>query len=221
MTAGTRVLGYVRVSTEEQGESGLGLAAQRRAIEAECDRRGWQLADVREEVKSGARAENRPVLGEVLSQLHRGEANAIVVAKLDRLARSVADFCDLARRGERQGWAIVVLDPALDMTTPMGMAFAQMLAVFAELERRMIGQRTSAALRVKMADGWRPHRPDPLIPACVRRKIVRLHRTGLSQRGIAEQLNAEGVPAVGGRWHRTTVVRVLRAEELAAPRAGS
>jgi DNA invertase Pin-like site-specific DNA recombinase len=209
------VIGYLRVSTEEQGESGLGLEAQRRAIEAECERRGWELVAVREEVKSGARAENRPVLRDALAQLRRREANAIVVAKLDRLARSVADFCDLAKRGERQGWAIVVLDPALDMTTPMGMAFAQMLAVFAELERRMIGQRTSAALRVKMARGWKPHRPAPIIPEEVRQKIVRLHHAGMSRRRIAEELNREGVPAIGQRWHPETIGRVLRAAESA------
>ena len=106
----------------------------------------------------------------------------------------------------------MVLDPALDMTTPMGMAFAQMLAVFAELERKMIGQRISAALKVKMDAGWQPHRCEPKIPAAVRRRIVQMHRSGVSQRRIAELLNAEGVKAQASRWHRGTVIRVLAQE---------
>ena len=82
-----RAIGYVRVSTGEQGESGLGLRAQEAAIRSACEQRGWELVEVREEVKSGTRADNRPVLAEVMSALRRGEAEAVVVAKLDRLSR--------------------------------------------------------------------------------------------------------------------------------------
>jgi DNA invertase Pin-like site-specific DNA recombinase len=199
-----KVIAYTRLSKGERGA--LGLEAQRTVIEAECARRGWQ-PDVRVEIQSAARAANRAVLQHALRELERGDA--FVVAKLDRLARSVGDFCELAKRAEREGWALVVLDPALDMTTPMGMAFAQMLAVFAELERKMIGQRISAALKVKMDTGWQPHRCPPKIPAAVRRRIAHMHREGLSQRRIAETLNAEGVQAQGSRWHRGTIIRVL------------
>lgn len=69
MTAGTRAIGYVRVSTGEQGESGLGLKAQVAAIHSACEQRGWELVEVHEEVKSGARADNRPVLAEVTRAL--------------------------------------------------------------------------------------------------------------------------------------------------------
>ncbi|HEY2654122.1 MAG TPA: recombinase family protein, partial [Solirubrobacteraceae bacterium] len=69
----TRAIGYVRVSTGEQGESGLGLKAQTAAIRLACEQRGWELAEVSEEVKSGSRADNRPVLGEVLLALRRRE----------------------------------------------------------------------------------------------------------------------------------------------------
>jgi len=199
-----KAIAYTRLSKGERGA--LGLEAQRRLIEQECGRRGWQ-PDVRVEIQSAARAANRAVLQQALRELERGDA--LVVAKLDRLARSVGDFCELAKRGEREGWALVVLDPALDMTTPMGMAFAQMLAVFAELERKMIGQRISAALRVKMEAGWQPYRCPPKIPMTVRRRIARMHGDGLSQRQIADTLNAEGVLALGERWHRGTVIRVL------------
>lgn len=199
-----KVIAYTRLSKGER--SALGLEAQRHLIEQECQRRGWQ-PEVRIEIQSAARANNRPVPQDALRELEREDA--LVVAKLDRLARSVGDFCELARRAEREGWALVVLDPALDMTTPMGMAFAQMLAVFAELERKIIGQRISAALEVKMDAGWQPHRAALRIPTGVRQRILEMHRADVSQRRIAELLNNENVQAQGERWHRGTIIRVL------------
>ena len=108
MTAGTRAIGYVRVSTGEQGESGLGLKAQVAAIRSACEQRGWDLIGVRAEVKSGARADNRPVLAEVIRALRAGDADAdaVIVAKLDRFSRSVVDagrLLEEARRSERTG----------------------------------------------------------------------------------------------------------------------
>ena len=72
MTAGVRAIGYVRVSTGEQGESGLGLQAQVAAIRSACDLRGWELVAICEEVKSGARADNRPVLADVMRRFGPG-----------------------------------------------------------------------------------------------------------------------------------------------------
>ncbi len=80
-----RVLAYVRVSTEEQADSGAGLAAQRAAIAAECERRGWQVVQVLEDAGYSAKDMKRPAVQEALRALGSGEANALVVAKLDRL----------------------------------------------------------------------------------------------------------------------------------------
>ena len=107
VTAGTRAIGYVRVSTGEQGESGLGLKAQVAAIRAACELRGWELVAMREEVKSGARADNRPVLADVIRALRAGEADAVVVAKLDRLSRSVVDAGRLLEQARKGGFNIV------------------------------------------------------------------------------------------------------------------
>jgi DNA invertase Pin-like site-specific DNA recombinase len=92
------------------------------------------------------------------------------------------------------------------------MAFAQMLAVFAELERKMIGQRISAALKVKMDAGWQPHRCEPRISRATRLRIVEMHQAGISQRRIAETLNTDGIEALGERWHRGSIIRVLAQE---------
>jgi DNA invertase Pin-like site-specific DNA recombinase len=210
VTVPTRALGYVRVSTGEQGESGLGLKAQTAAIQLACEQRGWDLVEVREEVKSGARADNRPVLGEVLAALRRGDADAVVVSKLDRLSRSVVDAGRLLEEARRGGFNIVALDLGLDLSTPTGELVANVLAAVAQWERRMIGVRTSEALQVKMAAGWRSTSWAERVPAAVRRRIVRMAAAGMSQRQIANKLNSDGVPAVGGSWHRGTVIRVLR-----------
>jgi DNA invertase Pin-like site-specific DNA recombinase len=185
---------------------------RRPAIRAECERRGWKLVgEVREEIKSGSKAANRPVLQEVLAALRRREADAVVVAKLDRLSRSVVDAGKLLYEARRRGYNIVALDFGLDLSTPQGELVANILTSVAQWERRVIGQRTSAALQAKMAQGWKPHHASPLIPAAVTRKILRLHRAGVSQRKIAEHLNAEGVSAIGTRWHRGTIIRVVQA----------
>jgi DNA invertase Pin-like site-specific DNA recombinase len=201
-----RAIGYVRVSTEEQGQSGLGLEAQRRAIHATCELRGWE-PDLREEVGSGASVSKRPVLKHALAELKRGDV--LVVSKLDRLSRSVIDFAGLLADARKRGYNIVALDFGLDLSTPQGELVANVLMSVAQWERRIIGQRTSEGMRVKISQGWQPHRPEPAIPADVRRHIVGLHRAGLSQRGIAERLNQERVPALGDRWHRGTIRRVL------------
>ncbi len=84
--------GYVRVSTDEQGRSGLGLDAQQDAIVAECERRGWQLAEVVEDVGYSGKSLNRPGIESALGKLKAGETDVLIVAKLDRLSRSIKDF---------------------------------------------------------------------------------------------------------------------------------
>src|SRR5437870_658735 len=115
---GPGAIGYVRVSTEEQASSGLGLAAQRAAIEAECERRGVPLLEVFEDRGLSAKSLHRPALQEALALLDSGEANVLVVSKLDRLTRSVHDASGLMLRAERSGWGLVALDVAVDTTTP-------------------------------------------------------------------------------------------------------
>lgn len=206
----TRAIGYVRVSTGEQGESGLGLQAQVAAIRSACEQRGWELVAVREEVKSGARADNRPVLTEVMKALRGGEADAVVVSKLDRLSRSVVDAGRLLEAARKGGFNIVALDLGLDLSTPTGELVANVLAAVAQWERRMIGVRTSEALQVKMAGGWTSSSWEYRVPAAVRKRIVKMAAAGMSQRAIANRLNADGIPAAGDRWHRGTVLRILR-----------
>jgi len=210
-TAETRAISYRRVSTGEQADSGLGLEAQNTAIGKTIDARGWTVAA--ELVDAGISGStpplNRPALAQALDMLAAGDADALVVAKLDRATRSVADLCYLLDLADKQHWDFVALDLGIDTSTPMGRAMAQMAGVFSELERKMIGQRTSDALQALKANGQKLGRPIEL-PHQVRRRIADEHAAGHSLRTIARKLTKDGVPtARGGKWHASTIRAVL------------
>jgi DNA invertase Pin-like site-specific DNA recombinase len=201
------VIGYVRVSTTEQADSGLGIAAQRAAIDAECARRGWELSEVFQDAGASAKSlAGRPALADALSLLASGQASTLVVSKLDRLARSVADFAGLVRRAEQEGWAIVATDLAVDMSTPTGGLLANVTASVAEWERQVIGQRTKEALAALKASGVKLGRPRLLDPA-VAERIRDQRSTGTTLQAIADALNAEGVTTPTGRAWSPTLVR--------------
>jgi DNA invertase Pin-like site-specific DNA recombinase len=213
------VIGYVRVSTEEQVLSGLGLRAQKNRIRAECRQRGWDLIEIYEDAgASGKALSGRPALSEALAALRYGHADALVVAKLDRLSRSLLDFAGLMDRAKREGWALVALDLGVDTTTPSGEMVANVMATFAQFERRMIGQRTKDALAVKKAEGVRLGRP-VVLPAAVTRRIVRERAKGRSLRSIAEALNEADVPTAHGgvKWYGSTVNAILARSQWAQP----
>jgi DNA invertase Pin-like site-specific DNA recombinase len=206
-------VGYVRVSSVGQVESGAGLTDQRRAIRTECDRRGWMLSTVcADNGASGGSIDRRPALREALDTLRDGRASAFVTAKLDRLSRSVLDFVSLMARAEREGWAIVVLDVNVDTSTPSGEMMANVVAAFAQYERRLISDRTRRALAVKQAEGVRLGRPRS-IPDEVRCRIASMRSHGLTYRAISDALNADDVPRgqQGIQWWPSTIQNVLDA----------
>ncbi len=209
------VVGYIRVSTGEQFDSGAGLEAQRRAIREECQRRGWRLAAIHEDVASGRALAGRTGLNGALTALDGRQAAALVVAKLDRLSRSLLDFAGLMDRGRKAGWALVALDLGVDTTTPSGEMMANVLAVFAQFERRLIGQRTREALAVKRLQGVRLGRR-PVLPEATVAAIRQQRLRGRTLAAIAELLNGRAVPtAHGGRsWHASTVRAVLARRSL-------
>jgi len=184
--------------------------AQRRAIAADCKRRGWELIETIEDAGYSAKDLKRPGVQEALRALEAGEAKALVVAKLDRLSRSMLDFAALMATAQTQSWALVALDCAVDTSTPAGEAMAHVLATFGQFERRLIGQRTKEALAAKKAAGVRLGRP-PTIPQSVVRRIQRQRARGDSLRAIANSLNRDKVPTGqgGAQWYAATVRYVL------------
>jgi DNA invertase Pin-like site-specific DNA recombinase len=193
-----RVIGYIRVSTTEQADSGAGLEAQRQAIQVAAELRGWELVNIFEDAVSGMSLNGRHELKKALADLKARRADGLVVAKLDRLSRSIHDFSGLLEVARRQNWALVALDFDLDTSTPAGELVANVMASVAQWERRIIGQRTREGLAVRKAQGVKLGRPRSIDPAIASR-IVRLRRQGLS----FEKIGAE----VGLGW--TTVRRVV------------
>jgi DNA invertase Pin-like site-specific DNA recombinase len=181
------VTGYTRRSKGE--DDALGLLAQERAIRA-----AYPDAHVVQEVASGGRADNREVLQLVLAELRRGDT--LVVTKLSRLCRNLLDFAGILEDAKRRGWVLVVLEEGFNLGTANGRAMAGILAVFAQWEREVMGERIKEALAEKRAGGWDPR----TVPAERHAAVRRLHRRGLSQRAIAGRLGL----------HKEQVARCLR-----------
>ena len=219
-----RVAGYIRVSSREQGDSGLSLAAQKGALSAAAAlREGWTLAHIAVEVASAGNTRKRPVLRNLLDDLDAGRYDALLVSRLDRLARSVGDFAAMLDRADRHGWTLVCLSPAVDMTEPYGKAMAGVAAVFAQLERELIAQRTREGLEIARARGT--FKPGEHLrysdPAGIARMRA-LRREGLSYDKVAAAMTAEGWPTRhGGAWAGRTIYDVLRREDHGIQRSAS
>lgn len=216
MNSTRKVLAYLRVSTDEQARSGLGLDAQRLAVTEAAKYRQWEIvSEYVEEGRSG-KSMKRPVLREALDALDRGEADVLVVSKLDRLSRSVLNFAQIAERAKRGGWSLVALDVDVDTSSPSGELLVNVIAAMAQWEARMIGERTSAALQAKKARGARLGRP-VLVSAQARNMIRRERAAGRSLQAIADLLNAKGIQTPTGRdWRKGRVAEVVRSLALDA-----
>jgi DNA invertase Pin-like site-specific DNA recombinase len=211
----TRAIAYTRVSTGKQAESGLGLDDQRSVIEKATSHRGWEIVDWATDAGVSAKTiKRRPGLTEALGRLDAGEADVLIVAKLDRLSRSVADFANLTERARKGGWKVVVLDIDVDSTTAAGELTVNVIVSAAQYERRLISDRVKAAHRQLHLRGSRSGQR-PILDEAVRQRVARARRDGLTYAAIAEILNEEEVPtAKGGRWHPSTVRHVVRSVEL-------
>src|SRR4051794_17155362 len=122
-----------------------------------------------------------------------GQVDPVVATKIDPVSRSVADFASLVDRARSAGWILVVLDVGLDLSTPTGESVAHILSAAAQLECRMIGQRTNDCLAAARDKGVRVGRPRSL-PNDVADRVACLRAGGATFAAIAEQLNPEGVP---------------------------
>ena len=213
-----RAICYARVSTAGQAASGLGIAAQRAATTAYANAFGWEIAASLDEngVSGMMSPDTRPVLGAALADLDAGRASVLVVSHLSRVGRDTRDVLALADRAEAAGWGLVALDIGIDTTTAAGRLMLTMLAGIARWERDVIAARTSEALAQKKRQGARLGRPVEQSPTAMA-LAVRLRESGMSYAKIAARLTAEGLPtARGGKWHGSTVSRLVRSAALDA-----
>ncbi len=124
-------MGYVRVSTAEQADSGAGLMA-RCAITVACEAREWPLVAECEDSGASGSSMKRCGLRKALDAVESRPGAALVVAKLDRLSRSIVDFAHLMERSRREGWPLVALELGVDTSTPQGETMANVMASFAQ-----------------------------------------------------------------------------------------
>ncbi len=217
-TKPVRAVLYSRVSTEEQVVSGLGLAAQRARTRTAAAARGWTVvAELADEGVSGKiPPAERPGLAEAVYLLCNGEADVLVVAKLDRLTRTTRHLLDVLDQAEKCRFGIVALDSDVDTTTAAGRLVATMVGAVAEWERRVIGERTKAALAVKKAQGARLGGP-VTTPEPIRARVAELRAQGFSLSRITAALNSEGHRTQAGTtWSKSGVQRLVRGLQLDA-----
>lgn len=202
-----RLIAYCRVSTDEQALSGLGLDAQERTLRRELEHRGWELAElVRDEGHSGSTLE-RPGIKRALRAIARGQADGLVVAKLDRLSRSTIDFPQLVEWFVDVEATLVALDLQIDTSTASGRLVANTLINLAEWERGQAAERTRAALASLRARGKPTGRPAVADRPELAARIRAMREEGYSLQGIANVLNAEGVATTRGAaaWRPSSV----------------
>lgn len=221
-----RVIGYIRVSTEEQASGGLSLATQRAKLEAYCKLYDLELVAVIVDAGQSAKNMKRPGLQRVLTALSKGTAEGLVVVKLDRLSRSVKDWNTLIDGffGEKGGKQLFSVGDSIDTRTAAGRLVLNVLMSVAQWEREAIGERTRDVLRHKIAKGERCGKvrfgfdlapdgktlvPNPLEQEAVA-LMVQLRAAGQTLRDIAAELNKRGVATKEGRpWLFTSVKGIL------------
>jgi DNA invertase Pin-like site-specific DNA recombinase len=184
---------YARVSTNDQQT----LPMQLRALREYAARRGWTVISQVKEVGSGA--SQQQLREQLIDAARRREIDVVLVLRLDRWGRSVADLLATLQELEHLGVGFVSLTEALDLTTPAGSAMAGLLAVFAEFEREILRERVRAGLAQTRQNSKRLGRS--LTASLLADQVHKLRRSGLSKSEIARSLD------IG----RTSVRRILAA----------
>lgn len=225
-TTKTRVVAYARVSTAKQAEKGVSLEEQQAKFKAYAEL--YDLEVVATEVDDeSAKTLSRPGLQRALALLGTGQAEALLVAKLDRLTRSVRDLGELLERHFSTG-GLMSVSEQIDTRTAAGRLVLNVLTSVSQWERETIGERTAAAMAFKKSRreytgghapyGWRVaadgvHLEPEDDEQEILRAALKLKKAGLSLRKVGARLEAAGLlPRSGGRWHAKTVKDLLNAE---------
>lgn len=221
----TKVVGYVRVSTEKQADSGVSLEAQRAKLEAYALALDLDLVAIVEDAGASAKSLDRAGLRAALGMLEKGQANALLVVKLDRLTRSVCDLGYLVKKYFATKYSLLSLSDSIDTRTAAGRLVLNVLTSVAEWEREATAERTRDALAHKKAKGEFCGGSAPygfsvengaLVPNAAEQDVLRIVRemkdAGLSMTAIANELARAGlIPRSGKVWHAQQIKRMLAA----------
>jgi site-specific DNA recombinase len=228
-----KTVGYVRVSTDKQADQGVSLDAQAEKIRAMAVVHGADLVDIIVDGGESAKSLKRPGMAKLLAMVDAGKVQTVIIAKLDRLTRSVRDLCELLERFERRGVALVSVAESLDTGSAAGRLVLNIMAAVSQWEREAIGERTRDALKHKRANGERVgniaygsrladdgvHVEDDPGERDVLAEICRLRNSGTTLRGIAAELNHRAFRTRRGTlWRLESVARVLSQKRAAMNR---
>lgn len=231
----TRIVGYVRVSTEDQSERGVSLASQRRKIRAQCEAQGYELVEIiaDEGVSGTVTPSARDGLGRALSTIRSGDADGLCCVKLDRLSRRTRDILEIADDADREGWRLDVIQERLDTGSPVGKFTLTILAALAELERDQIAARTQDAVDhlakegrarsrytpygYRTADGGyqtvlgdkRPLVPHPDEQRAMK-KLSRLREQGASVRAAVHKMGRSPNPRTQQPWTASSIQSIYK-----------
>lgn len=207
-TGRRRFFGYVRVSSAMQAATGLGIAAQEATIAEHCQRHGLHLVEVIRDDGVSAIDLARPGMTSMWARMVAGEADGVVVAKLDRLVRSAMHFAQVTQWCTDGGFDLVAVDMNIDTASPAGRLVATVMSAVAEWERSAASTRTLEAAAIKRGRGENMGLPGvrstdwPLSE-----RIFAERAAGSTWQAIADRLNTEQIPTIrgGSRWRVSAV----------------
>ena len=221
-------IGYVRVSTDRQADHGVSLEAQEAKVRAMATVQGAELVEVIVDGGESAKSLNRPGLQRLIAMVKAGEVQAVIVAKLDRMTRSVQDLCSLIDLFEKRKVALISVAESLDTGSAAGRLVITIMGAVSQWEREAIGERTRDALQHKRSNGERvgnipygyqlaedgKHLAEEPTEQALLAHIRALSAQRLSMRVIAAQLNNAGHRTRRGTpWRLESIARVLKTTE--------
>lgn len=220
-----RAVGYVRVSTDQQADLGVSLDAQSAKVRAMAVVQGAELLDVIVDAGESAKSLSRPGMKRLMQLVDAHGVDTVIIAKLDRLTRSVSDLAELLKRFEKRGVSLVSVADSLDTRSAAGRLVINIMVSVSQWEREAIGERTKDAMRHKKArgervgtipfgyqlasDGVRLELNPPEQTTLIRMNALRARK--LTLREIAAQLNKDGRRTRRGTaWRFQYVAESLR-----------
>lgn len=223
---GHKVVGYCRVSTNEQVQEGISLDAQRAKISSYCELHGLELVDIlADEGISGKNLKGRPGVQKVLSLISGGEVDGLVILKLDRFCRNTRESLEVAEMFKAKGASLHSISEKIDTDNAIGEFFFTLMAALGQMERKQIGERTATALSFKRSRGEKTGGDVPygydlapsgaLSPSPREQEalglIHELKGKGHSLRSICRELEKEGYKTKKGKgiWHPQGVKQIL------------
>jgi site-specific DNA recombinase len=216
---------YCRVSTQDQADHGVSLAAQQEKCTAMATVHDAEIIETIIDGGQSAKSLDRPGMAQLLDMVNRKQIDTVIILKLDRLTRSVRDLSKLLELFDRRGVSLISVSESLDTSTAAGRLVINIMGAVSQWEREAIGERTSMALQHKRAQGQRVGTLPfgytlgvdgvHLIENRAEKEILDIMRelraAGFTLEQIANELTAQGFRTRGGgAWRKQNIYNILR-----------